>query len=112
MSRSSNHRGRIASARRLPALLAAVALTCSALTGLAADYIIEPGAGDTFDFELITPAVQPGDTIHLRAQTKGRLTLKNIQGTAANPITITNLAGQLVYDGPTKTTGDPWRLSD
>lgn len=112
MSRSSNHRGRIASARRHPALLAAAALTCSMLTGLAADYIIEPGAGDTFDFALITPAVQPGDTIYLRAQTKGRLTLKNIQGTAANPITITNLGGQFVYDATTESTGDTWRMLD
>ena len=43
--------------------------------------------------------LQPGDTISIQGHTRQLLRLKNLtQGTAANPITITNTGGQFIID--------------
>lgn len=49
----------------------------------------------------ITNNLQPGDTIFIAAHTRPFLILVNItQGTAANPITVTNSGGQFIIDYP------------
>ena len=49
----------------------------------------------------ITNNLQPGDTVFLDAQTRASLILVNLnQGTAANPITVTNTGGQFIIDYP------------
>ncbi|MDB6166173.1 MAG: hypothetical protein JWQ83_1313, partial [Lacunisphaera sp.] len=46
----------------------------------------------------IPNTVQPGDTVYIAAHTRPLLTLVNLQGTAALPITVTNTGGQLIID--------------
>ena len=49
----------------------------------------------------ITNNLQPGDTIFIEGHTRELLILVNItQGTAANPITVTNTGGQFIIDYP------------
>lgn len=49
----------------------------------------------------ITNTLQPGDTVYIEGHTRPLLILVNLtQGTAANPITVTNLGGQFIIDYP------------
>ncbi|MCF3651699.1 right-handed parallel beta-helix repeat-containing protein [Synoicihabitans lomoniglobus] len=46
----------------------------------------------------------PGDTIYIEAHTRKFIRIKNLtQGTAANPITITNTGGQFILEAPSPT---------
>ncbi len=73
-----------------------------------ADYTITSGSADYIDFA-ITGNLQAGDKIILAGQTRQRLVLKNItQGSAANPIVITNEGGptgQFIINNTTSDKG-------
>lgn len=103
--------GRAKTARSFAFQFAAVvaAFLLLAVHGRADNYTIESSDSDEIDFA-VTGNVQPGDTIYLHAQTRAKLTLMNIQGTAANPITITNSDGQFIYDATSASGGDTWRM--
>jgi hypothetical protein len=73
------------------------------------NYTVTSSSPDSIDFA-ITGSVQPGETIYLQGHTRQQLTLQNIQGTAANPITITNTGGQFVIDSGTSTTASTWLM--
>jgi len=48
--------------------------------------------------DLISPAIQPGDTICLMAGMRGALYFKNITGTSEQPVVIINKGGQSIID--------------
>lgn len=89
-------------------LLAAAFL--SALPARAANFTLTAAmtaAGSYFDFTGATVAgvpntLGPGDTLFIEGATRASLTLKGVrQGTAGNPITITNTGGQFILDNTT-----------
>lgn len=55
-----------------------------------------PTGGITFDGAAVTPKVKPGDILCFEAKTRGRIIIKNIVGTEANPIIIKNCGGQAI----------------
>jgi len=60
-----------------------------------------------YDANAVANNLQPGDTIYIAAHTRKMLRLKNItQGTAANPITITNSGGQFILQDTIPTNYD------
>lgn len=62
----------------------------------------------------VTNNLQPGDTIYIAAHTRKFIRINNVtQGTAANPITITNSGGQFIVagSGPTDSLGLGFGLS-
>jgi len=60
------------------------------------DYIVELSQNDV---DLATAGVGPGDTVYLRAGTRGSLRLWNINGSTEQPVLVTNLGGQVVFQG-------------
>ena len=58
--------------------------------------ITTPTGGITFDGLAVTPKVKPGDVLCFQAGTRGRIIMKNIVGTAANPVIIKNCGGQAI----------------